>query len=340
MKRLRNRERVDTFTNDRRSTKKSYGRQIYLAMLAMIALVIGNHLWGDLVIFRADGLIVQDRIDIEAGFVGRLEELPVKIGQRVEKGTVIARLQSIDIVERLAQLSLRVAELTNSQIEDDNRIAVAEQLLPLAAERRSDRQVVLTSLTGLNNKGLVTVEKLKLAMDDLRSAEEIQIRLRASLDQNGNASAARSTAMRHAARAFEDLKAAYGDGVVTAPASGVIGTTLPAPGEVFLTGEPILSIHSGMKYVLAYLPPRYLFAVSPGEEVRLRAGPLAATGHVEEILPVSDALPQEFQRRFQPTERGQLARIKLTGAQDWPLNAKVEVRRTGMLWFAGRGTKP
>ena len=177
-------------------------------------------------------------------------------------------------------------------------------------------------------------------MDDLRSAEEIQIRLRASLDQNGEASAARSTAMRHAVRAFNDLKSAYGDGVVTAPASGVIGTSLPAPGEVFLTGEPILSIHSGKKYVLAYLPPRYLFSVSPGQQVSLQAGPLSTTGHVEEILPVSDALPQEFQRRFQPTERGQLARIELTGADDWPLHAKVEIRHAGLLWFTGEGTRP
>lgn len=331
MKRLRNRERVDTFHNDRRGSKKSYGRYVYLAMLAMVAAAVGNHLWGDLVIFRADGLIVQDRIEIEAGFVGRLEELPVRIGQRVEKGTVVARLESIDIVERLAQLSLRVAELTNTSIEQDNTIAVAEQLLPLAAERRNDRQVILASLTGLNHKGFVTVEKMKLAMDDLRAAEEIQIRLRTSLDQNGHARAARGTAMQHAIKAFENLKAVYGDGVVTAPASGVIGTALPAPGEVFLTGEPILSIHSGDKYVLAYLPPRYLFSVTVGEEVKLSAGPLVATGQVEDILPVSDALPQEFQRRFQPTERGQLARIKLNGAQDWPLNAKVEIHRAGLL---------
>ena len=95
-------------------------------------------------------------------------------------------------------------------------------------------------------------------------------------------------------------------------------------GNVYRPGEPILSIYSGDPYVLVYLPRRYLFPIYVGMELRLTDGRDVADGFITEILPVTDTLPKEFQNTFKPSDRNQLAKIKLTTPSAFPIKSESE----------------
>jgi hypothetical protein len=127
---------------------------------------------------------------------------------------------------------------------------------------------------------------------------------------------------------FKDLQKLYANGLVGAPISGAVGATVPFVGNVYRPGEPMLSIYWGEPYVLLYLPRRYLFPIYVGMKVQVSDGQHTESGVIAEILPVTDTLPKEFQNTFQPSDRNQLAKIKLSAESPYPLNQKVNVSRS------------
>ena len=88
-----------------------------------------------------------------------------------------------------------------------------------------------------------------------------------------------------------------------------------------------MTISYGEPYVLVYLPRRYFFPVYVGMQLEVTDGQRKASGAIAEILPVTDALPKEFQNTFQPSDRNQLAKIELASSTPFPLLQKVRVSR-------------
>ena len=89
----------------------------------------------------------------------------------------------------------------------------------------------------------------------------------------------------------------------------------------------MLSIYWGEPYVLVYLPRRYLFSIDVGMKLSVTDGQHTSVGVVTDILPVTETLPKEFQNTFQPSDRNQLAKVKLPASSVFPLNQKVTVSR-------------
>ncbi len=71
-----------------------------------------------------------------------------------------------------------------------------------------------------------------------------------------------------------------------------------------------------------------MFPVYTGMTLKVTDGQKTASGVISEILPVTDALPKEFQNTYKPSDRNQLAKIKLEPAAiPFPLLQKVRVTR-------------
>jgi hypothetical protein len=51
----------------------------------------------------------------------------------------------------------------------------------------------------------------------------------------------------------------------------------------------------GASFVLAYIPESYLFDVEEGGKVAVKARGQTVAGYIEKVLPVTEALPPEFQ---------------------------------------------
>ena len=111
MRALKKRVRPDNMTNDVRVTRGSFGRVVYLVLLAVFSLGVANYLFGDVIIFRADGLVLRDENVVATTFVARVVKVDVAQGETVHQGAPLLQLLSFEILERLADLSIKRAEL-------------------------------------------------------------------------------------------------------------------------------------------------------------------------------------------------------------------------------------
>ncbi len=322
---LKKRPRSDALANEVRVAANPVGRWIYMGLLGFFAIAVLNYLFGDLFIMRADGLVLKDQSVIATTFVARIEQVAVREGQQVERGQVLLRIQSTEMLERLADLSARRARLAADNVEFTIRAESVTELLPLAKKREDEASRVVGKFDQMALAGLTTASSYDSALTANYNAQQDRVKLatqKKTLDKE--------LATLHAARdgaedALENLRLHYAEGVVRAPVTGSIGASVPSIGNVYRTGDPILTIHSGEPYVLAYLPHRYLFSIRANQNVTVSDGRNSVGGVITEILPITDALAKEFQSTFKPRDRSQLAKIRLLEASPFPLQEKVAI---------------
>ena len=156
IKQLKKRPRADTLENEERSAKPSISRRVYLGLLLLFGIAVVNYLWGDNFILRGDGLIVRDTNTVASTFVARVESIDVKEGQQVREGDVLLRVGSEEILERIADLSLREAELSQKIADLQLRHNTSRRLLPLAEKRESSATKFLQNIEEMAESGLVT----------------------------------------------------------------------------------------------------------------------------------------------------------------------------------------
>jgi len=323
VKSLRKRPRPDALKTEQRRVTNKTGRLVYMTMLLALLTAGLNFLFGDLIFFRADGLVLRDKTTVSATYLARVEAVKVTPGQAISTGTPMLRLQSTEILERIADLSSKKAALTAKAAEFKIRAETASRLLPLAEKRENETAKMLKKIHELSITRVATLARyadaLRSRFDAQQSFVEIGAQNRALKNELTSFNAARADAEL----ALANLRDHYADGVVTAQVGGAIGTSVPSRGDVYRPGETILEVYSGKAYVLAYLPRRHLFRVETGTQVKVKSGRLSATGIITDILPVTAALPKEFQNSFKPRDRSQLARIRFDEVPPFPLHAKV-----------------
>jgi multidrug resistance efflux pump len=327
MQPLRKRLRPDNIPNEKRVERGRAGRTIYLLFLGLFCIAVANYLLGDLLLLDADGLVLRDQHVVATTYVARVESVEVREGQAVKEGAVLLKLQSTEILERLASLSTKQADIIAKITDFKVRSESVSELLPLAERREAEAaQAIRQFDTLLEGKYITSVRYEEALRANYEASRE-----RVTLLTQGNVLKEELTSLDRARDDADDaltkLQAIYADGLVHSPVSGSIGTTIPSVGTVYRPGDPILSIYSGEPYVLVYLPRRYLFTIQTGMEVRITDGREVADGVVTEILPLTDTLPKEFQNTFKPSDRNQLAKIKIAGPSPFPLNQKVSVSR-------------
>ena len=334
MRALRTRFRPDNIPSEQRTASGSAGRVIYLILLGLFTLAVCNYFFGDFLLFRADGLILRDRSVVATTYIARVDSVDVREGQIVEKGTPLLKLQSLEILERLADLTTKRAELIAKVTDFKIRMETSRLLLPLAGRRVSKSESVVKKSGDFTSAR--QEEALRSNFDSQRDYATLDAENRVLQDEL----AALQAALANANVTLQDLQALYANGLVRAPVSGATGPTVPPVGNVYRPGEPLLTIYFGEPYVLVYLPRRYLFPIHTGMNLKMTDGKNAANGTIVEILPVTDTLPKEFQNTFQPSGRNQLAKIKLESSMPFPLLQTVHVSRPLLQLFAASTWMP
>jgi multidrug resistance efflux pump len=331
MRPLKKRLRVDSIPNEQRVIRGRAGRMLYLLFLGMFAIAIANYMLGDYVLFEADGLVLRDQNVIATTYVARVDSVEVKEGQTVSIGTPLLKLQSSEILEHLADLSTKRADLLSKVVDFKVRAENVVKLLPLAEQRVSEATSTIKEYDSLALAKLVTSTGYQEALRVSYEANRDRINLSTQAKVLSEELAALKKAQAGADDAILKLQQLYADGKVVAPENGSIGASIPSVGNVYRPGDPILSVYTGDPYVLVFLPRRYLFPISIGMDVKISDGRDTADGVITEILLVTDTLPKEFQNTFKPSDRNQLAKIKLQSTSRFPLNQKVSVSRTTVI---------
>ncbi|MGZ5919391.1 MAG: HlyD family secretion protein, partial [Hyphomicrobium sp.] len=282
---------------------------------------------GGSLMLDADGLVTRQTVAVASPWPdARIREISVHPGDWVEAGQKIAVVDSAAMSRSLADLAAEQARVTGRVAQLEARREVVKALLPMAKVAAEDTNAYMSTLQKANSNGLALTRSLQQmstaqvqAMDKVLSLEAEKTSLETEITANQGA-------LQQVSGAYADLQRTYGSGVLTAPASGYVGSHVGMVGEVLSAGTtPVANIYSGTSYVLAYIPENYLFDVDKGQKVLIKGRGRTATGYIERVLPVTDALPPEFQLPNRVRGRGQLVRVELSQPKDFALDEKVRL---------------
>jgi multidrug resistance efflux pump len=331
IRRLRRQRPIDTLHSDPRAARGRIGRWIYLALIVGFFVWIGDMFVGSLLRLRADGLVVADYVSVAVPFPAQVIEAAVTPGASVGVGEAVARVSSVAVAQDIALLTARNADLLVHRLELERETRVADAVLPLARHHAGEAEAAMKKIESYRSGGDIALSVWMQTLRDRFETRERVAELGASLESAEGALAVVGDAIGDAAAALNDLRGAYGDGIVRAPIAGTAGLAVARAGEVVSPGQPLMVLYRPERYVLAYLETGGLYKIEPGDPVELASGFAQTTGTVTEVLPVADQLPPEFQKTFQPRQRGQVVRIALSEASNLPLFAKVTVSGRGWL---------
>jgi HlyD family secretion protein len=222
--------------------------------LASIAIVvaIGAALW---FATRSPPLTVQGevnatRADVSARVSGRVHELMADVGDKVEHGAVIARLESPQLEASLAvaEAALVTAQADLEQITNTRPQAVAARRAELA---EADAEVTLAGETHARQVQLVkTGDTPRARLDEATRDLETAIRKREAADaklqlaiRDATAEQAVATAnVKQAEATVEQWQTDQAELAIHAPIRGQVTTRIAELGENFGVGAPLFSI--------------------------------------------------------------------------------------------------
>lgn len=280
---------------------------------------------------------------------GRVVELSVDVGDRVEVGQVVGslddRLQTLAINRAKADLVTRQAEVEQARAEvSDAQASVAQEQVELR-QAQADAQ----RLSRLASQGAVPVQDAEQARSraqglgqSLRAAQE-QVRTR----QRAVEAKLGQVAAQQGAIAEEQERRRYA--VLSAPSTGIVLSRTVEPGSLLQPGNEILRLGDFRQVkVVVQVSELELGRVRLGQKVpvRLDAFPQRRwSGRVSRIAPVADATA-----RLVPVEvtvdngdaqikGGLLARVQFTPDRAEPVviaAAALELGKGGQGGRAGR----
>lgn len=207
-------------------------------------------------IWRTHGRSEARRIDVATRFGGRLVEVLVREGDRVEAGQVVARIEASEVEARL-----REAEAALHQAEQVLREAQA-----LERQRESELAFAIHELEraqSLGERGFTPSQVVDLRRTQKATAEAALAAARAGVQR---AEAAIAAAQATVARIRSDL-AEY---TLRAPRAGRVQYRLAEPGEVLAPGARVVSLLDLEDvYMVVFVPTAVAGRLRYGAEARI-----------------------------------------------------------------------
>ena len=246
-----------------------------------------------------NGRIEAEIVHVATKYPGRVIEVRVQEGDRVESGQVVALMDARELRADLARAEARVAQAFEDRAEAAAQIVEKRSLLRFA-DRELDRAVSLLK------SGHATEERV-----DERRAD------RDSLAAGLRAAEARQAAADRAEEAaqaeVEGVRARLDDTVLTAPRPGRVQYRLAEPGEVLAAGGRVLTVADLSDVTMTiFLPTAEAGRLAIGSEARIVLN--AAPGYVFPakvgfVADTAQFTPREVETR---SERDKLMfRVKL-----------------------------
>ncbi len=229
---------------------------------------------------------------------GRVEELLVDEGQRVEKGAVIARLRDVQVNLRLA-VARRQVELSQQalaellvvlpeEIEQARAQAVAAEALRVYADARLERAKVLATRTSISEEELQERESAAAAAIQKVAGTKAAWRAATQSQEERVAKSKLEVLVRQEeVKRLEDELAEH---TITAPFSGYVTEKHTEVGQWLALGDPVVKmVNLDQVDVEVPVPESYFARVRQGMKARVTVAALAPRSWDK---PVSALVPQ------------------------------------------------
>ena len=285
-------------------------RGIYLIALASMLAWITNSLISGYAYKSADGMVVGDAGSISPEYTVTILELPVRNGDLVKKGDVVARVSSSRVAEVTATLSTQSSQLVTQMATITAKAGMIEQLVASAEAR--DRTVAANArqLEAIRDRKLLPLLTENALVEQIfRGKQELAL-LQAEQKTMAQQVAQVIAASRFTDQAIADILTLFDAGRMKAPMDGYIAGIEVGVGSVVTPGNLVAEMVGEQRFVLAYVPVNRLYSLQPGASVTIEIGlGKWLRGSISNIMPIAARLPKEFQKTLSPVERQQLVRV-------------------------------
>lgn len=205
---------------------------------------------------RANGRIEIERVDVASKYAGRLSDVLVNEGAFVQKGDVLARIETTEVLAQLAAAKAAVHRGHQSVARARSDIALREAELKLAeadlrrvaelARTNTASQAELDRRTAQRDVSKATLEAANVAVEDAKAATEA------------------------AEAQVAQVEAMLADMVLKAPVSGRVEYRLAQAGEVVAPGGRILTLLDlSDVHMTIFLPTSQAGRVELGSNARI-----------------------------------------------------------------------
>jgi HlyD family secretion protein len=290
-------------------------KKIIIPVLLVIAGVVAgifyfkNHHTPEGNLIRVSGNI--EITDVEASFKipGRVEERPVKEGQMISAGQVVARLDDkdlkLEIAQRQAQIAAAQAVLaelkTGSRPEE---IAQAEAALERAQADGSRTRIEFERQKRLFDREVISTREFDQAKTAFEATEARIREAKAFLTmvRKGPRQEKIDQAMatrKQAQQALELAQTRLNYATLVSPISGMVLSENVQPGEYVSPGTPVISLGDLSRvYLRAYINETDLGRIKVGQKVHLITDTFPGKkyeGEISFIAPQAEFTPKNIQ---------------------------------------------
>jgi HlyD family secretion protein len=256
-------------------------------LISIVTVVLLGSCGNDNGIPAGSGFIEGTETIVSAEVAGRLEEIYVAEGGRIERGDAVGLIDTTTIGLKLAQMRTSLA---------------AARIQETSARLQIEKANLDSSLAGTDYrrmKNLIAKESVSEQQYDQAENRYLQARLAAKL---ARASLEAAQADRKRAEAeIALLKKQLGDCRPLSPIAGTVVTTYVEPGELVGVGKPLIKVANlDPVTVKIYLPPEFLTGVKLGAQALVdpedgRTDPMS--GQVSWISPEAEFTPKNVQTK-------------------------------------------
>jgi multidrug resistance efflux pump len=301
-----------------------------LVMLAVAAtLSVPIALWAQyqkVYVVSRNAMVKGSITQVGAQLQGVVKSVEVQVGDRVEKGQILARFED-------HQLRANVLRAESRRAESSARIAAAQARIAAAHSQTEEMRARYQQTKTLTDMGAIPKNELRTSDTRLQTSQALE--MTAHADQKA-AEAEAGAANAEIALAKADLEAS----VIRAPADGWVLQRLAEPGTAVRVGEPVVAVWIGRDlWVDAWIEEHELSQIKVGNEARVivkSRGKQPLTGVVETIGVTTDfelpdvSVPRPRAERMRTTPVV-CAKIRLKDTQGlFPgLSAEVGIRKNG-----------
>ncbi|WNC12319.1 efflux RND transporter periplasmic adaptor subunit [Brevibacillus brevis] len=242
-------------------------------------------------------LAPSEEVQITPKVSGKITSLPVKLGQYVQKGQLLFKIDEQDLSNSVqqAEASYRVAQanLKQASSSSDQGLVQAQNSLKQAEQALQDAKVNQQRMQQLFSQGAISSQQMEQANTELTNAQTSYANAQQSLQvaKQKTSTQVSEASVNQAAVSLQNARESLANATVTAPISGFVSSVNGAVGQMAGQQPVVVLVNTNPLLVKANLSEADVTKVKVGTPVKVNVQSTGKTidAKVTAISPVMDS---------------------------------------------------